>query len=122
MTIPCSGPSLPCVARHRLAHGKIAFVPGVPKSTPSLPGRLKVAILLDRNMDFVGEKEDAADGLERAHAAKHRAGEDAEVGMNLPRRRPGQISVATRVFRLCDPRTAITANNKVGSQAGSMAR
>jgi hypothetical protein len=122
MTIPRSGPSLPCAARNRLARGKIAFVPGVPKSAPSLPGRLKVAILLDRNMDFVGEQEDAADGLEPAHAAKHRAGEDAEVGMNLPRRRSVQISVATRVFPLCDPRPAITANNKVGSQADSMAR
>ena len=122
MMIPHSGPSLPCAARHHLVHGKIAFVPGIPNSAPSLPGRLKLAILLDCNMDFVGEKDDAADGLEPVHAAKHRAGEDAGVGMNLPRRRSGQISIATRVSRLCDPRTAITANNKAGLQAGSMAR
>src|SRR5262245_42599698 len=122
MATPRSGLSLPC-ARHPLRHGRIAFAPGAVCLAPSLPARLKLATIPDCNVDFVGEKDKAAGVLKPAHGARHRGCEAAAVGMNLCRRRPGQISIATPVIRLCGPRRGSPTRRKrgvAGRQQGAL--
>jgi len=70
------------------------------------------ATLLDRNVDLVGDTDNAADVLQPAHAARHPGRELAEVGMNRCRRQSGRISITKREFQLCDPSTGITANRQ----------